>query len=202
MARSAGIEMTDARLLEENGRRHFMTRRFDRTPAGGKLHMQTLGALEHVSYDEPGIYGYEQAMQLARRLGLDAPAADQLMRRMIFNIVARNQDDHVKNTAFLMDRSGAWALAPAYDVTWAHHPGNRWMQAHQMTVAGKRDCFTLEDLRQVERAGGLRRGSARRALDDVAAVVAEWPRIADELGIDERTRDQARASHRLRLPAR
>lgn len=202
MARSAGIEMTDARLLEENGRRHFMTRRFDRTPAGGKLHMQTLGALEHVSYDEPGIYGYEQAMQLARRLGLDAPAADQLMRRMIFNIVARNQDDHVKNTAFLMDRSGAWALAPAYDVTWAHHPGNRWMQAHQMTVAGKRDGFTLEDLRQVERAGGLRRGSARRALDDVAAVVAEWPRIADELGIDERTRDQARASHRLRLPAR
>ena len=112
MARAAGIEMTECRLLEEHGRRHFMTRRFDRPDDGGKLHMQTVGALEQVSYNEPGTYSYEQLMLLVRRLGLGTPAVEQQFRRMVFNVVARNQDDHVKNVAFLMDREGAWSLAP------------------------------------------------------------------------------------------
>ena len=131
--------MTECRLLEENGRRHFMTRRFDRPDDGGKLHMQTVGALEHVSYNEPGTYSYEQVLLLIRRLGLGTPVVEQQFRRMVFNVVARNQDDHVKNIAFLMDRQGAWSLAPAYDVIWAWKPGNPWLDSHQMSINGKRD---------------------------------------------------------------
>lgn len=202
MARAAGIDMTESRLLPENGRRHFMTRRFDRPEAGGKLHVQTLAALEHVDYNEPGIYSYEQAIGLLRRLGLDTSDVEQLYRRMVFNVVARNQDDHVKNVAFMMGRDGAWQLAPAYDLTWAYKPGNRWLQAHQMSINGRRDDFTVEDLRAVARFAGLKRGRGERILAEVADVVAEWPRIADDAGVDERLCDQARASHRLALPER
>ncbi len=200
LARAAGIEMTEARLLEENGRRHFMTRRFDRPEGGGKLHMQTLAALEHVDYDEPGIYGYEQALALVRALGLGTPDAEQLYRRMVFNVVARNQDDHVKNIAFLMGRDGAWRLAPAYDLTWACKPGNRWLEAHQMTINGRRDDLTRDDLRAVARFAGLKRGRGDVILREVTEVVAEWPRIADEVGVEPQTRDAARATHRLALP--
>lgn len=202
MARAAGITMSDARLLEENGRRHFMTRRFDRTDSGAKWHMQTLGALEHISYNLPGAYGYEGALALVRRLGMGAAQTEELFRRMVFNVVARNQDDHVKNIAFLMDRAGVWSLAPAYDMTWAHAPGNRWLEAHQMTVNGRRDDFTRADIEAVARAGGLVRGRAGRILAEVTEVVAGWPALADEVGVDERLRDAAAASHRLRLPAR
>ena len=146
--------MTECRLLEENGRRHFMTRRFDRPDNGGKLHMQTVGALEHVSYNEPGTYSYEQALLLIRRLGLGTPVVEQQFRRMVFNVVARNQDDHVKNIAFLMDRQGAWSLAPAYDVIWAWKPGNLWLDSHQMSINGKRNGFTVADLRAVAARGG------------------------------------------------
>lgn len=202
MARAAGIEMADSRLLEENGRRHFLTRRFDRPAGGGKLHMQTIAALEHVDYDQPGIYGYEQAFALMRRLGLDASDAEQLFRRTVFNVVARNQDDHVKNVSFLMGRDGGWRLAPAYDLTWSYKPGNRWLQAHQMTINGKRDDFTAEDLRAVARLAGLKRGSGDRVLREVTEVVAGWPGFADEVGVDDDLRDRARASHRLQLPDR
>ena len=147
--------------------------------------MQTLAALEHVDYDEPGIYGYEQALALVRALGLGTPDAEQLYRRMVFNVVARNQDDHVKNIAFLMGRDGAWRLAPAYDLTWACKPGNRWLEAHQMTINGRRDDFTRDDLRAVARFAGLKRGRGDVILREVTEVVAEWPRIADEVGVEE-----------------
>lgn len=122
MARAAGIEMSEARLLEENGRRHFMTRRFDRTPVGGKLHMQSLGAMAHFDYNQPGAYGYEQAVQAMRRLGLGLDELEQFYRRVVFNILARNQDDHVKNIAFLMDRQGNWRLSPAFDMVYSYNP--------------------------------------------------------------------------------
>jgi len=201
MARAAGVEMTESRLLEENGRRHFMTRRFDRPDDGDKLHMQTLGALEHVSYNEPGTYSYEQALLLLRRLGLATPAAEQLFRRMVFNVVARNQDDHVKNVAFLMDREGAWSLAPAYDVTWAWKPGNPWLDSHQMSINGKRDGFGVQDLRAVARLAGLKRGRAETILAEVRDVVAGWRAIADDVGVNERMAEQIARSHRLELPA-
>jgi serine/threonine-protein kinase HipA len=201
MARAAGIEMTECRLLEESSRRHFMTRRFDRPDAGGKLHMQTVGALEHSSYNEPGTYSYEQALLLIRRLGLGTPDVEQLFRRMVFNVVARNQDDHVKNIAFLMDRAGAWSLAPAYDVVWAWQPGNLWLDSHQMSINAKRNDFTVADLRAVADVGGLKRGRAEAILAEVVDVVAGWREIAREVGIDGRMVEQIAGSHRLRLPS-
>jgi serine/threonine-protein kinase HipA len=200
MARAAGVEMAECRLLEENGRRHFMTRRFDRPEHGGKLHMQTVGALEHSSYNEPGTYSYEQIMLLIRRLGLGTPVAEQQFRRMVFNVVARNQDDHVKNIAFLMDRDGAWSPAPAYDLTWAFKRGNPWLDSHQMSVNGKRDGFSVADLRAVADVAGLPRGRAERILADVTDVVARWPEVAEEVGVDEQLAEQIAGSHRLMLP--
>ena len=200
MARAAGIETPESRLLPENGRRHFMTRRFDRPDAGGKLHVQTVGALEHVSYNIPGIYSYERAFLLVRKLGLGVPEAEALFRRMVFNIVARNQDDHVKNISFIMGRDGFWQLAPAYDLTFAFAPGNQWLQAHQMTANGKRDGFTVADLNAVGKAAGLKRGRPQHILAEVTDAVAEWPRIADELRISESMRDHIRGAHRLKLP--
>ncbi len=199
MAREAGIEMTECRLLEENGRRHFLTRRFDRPDEGGKLHMQTVGALEQASYNEPGTYSYEQLLLLIRRLGLGTPVAEQQFRRMVFNVVARNQDDHVKNIAFLMDREGTWSLAPAYDVVWAWRPGNLWLDSHQMSINGKRDGFGLADLRAVADVAGLRRGRARAVLVEVSEVVAGWREIAEEVGVDEQVAEQIARSHRLAL---
>jgi serine/threonine-protein kinase HipA len=201
MARAAGVEMAECRLLEEHGRRHFMTRRFDRPDEGGKLHMQTVGALEHVSYNEPGAYSYEQALLLIRRMGLGTRTVEQQFRRMVFNVLARNQDDHVKNIAFLMDRQGMWSLAPAYDVIWAWKPGNPWLDSHQMSINGKRDGFTVADLRAVARMGGLKRGRAETILAEVADVVAGWPAIAAEVGVDEQMAEQIARSHRLHLPA-
>jgi serine/threonine-protein kinase HipA len=200
MARAAGIEMTECRLLEEHGRRHFMTRRFDR-PGGGKLHMQTAGALEHVSYNEPGTYSYEQLMLLIRRLGLGKPVVEQQFRRMVFNVVARNQDDHVKNVAFLMDREGAWSLAPAYDVIWAWEPGNLWLGSHQMSLNGKRDGFSAADLDAVAGVAGLPRGRAKGILAEVSDVVAGWQAIAEEVEVDGQMAEQIARSHRLKLPA-
>lgn len=200
MAGAAGVEMSECRLLEEHGRRHFMTRRFDRPERGGKLHMQTVGALEHVSYNEPGSYSYEQALLLLRRMDLSTPVIEQLLRRMIFNVVARNQDDHVKNIALLMDRTGAWSLAPAYDVTWAWKPGNVWLESHQMSINGKRDRFTVSDLREVARVAGVKQGRAEAILDEVAKAVRSWRAIAAEVGVEERMAAQIAASHRLELP--
>ena len=202
MARAAGIEMAECRLLEESGRRHFMTRRFDRPEEGGKLHMQTVAALDHVSYNEPGTYSYEQVLLLIRRLGLGTPVAEQQFRRMVFNIVARNHDDHVKNVAFLMDRQGGWSLAPAYDVIWAWKPGNPWLASHQMSINGRREDFTVADLRAVAAVAGLKRGRAEAILAEVSDVVAGWRGVAEEVGVDEPMVEQIARSHRLTLPAR
>ncbi|MEQ8953362.1 MAG: type II toxin-antitoxin system HipA family toxin, partial [Gammaproteobacteria bacterium] len=149
MAVDAGIEMTDCRLHKEGGRSHFMTRRFDRTPEGKKLHMQSLGAMAHFDYNQAGAYSYEQAIKVMRKLDLTLPQIEQQYLRTVFNLVARNQDDHVKNIAFLMDKAGRWSLAPAFDVIYAWQPDGAWTGQHQMSVNGKRDRFTLEDLLQL-----------------------------------------------------
>ena len=184
MAVAAGIAMSECRLLEENGRRHFMSRRFDRLANGGKLHMQTLGALAHFDFNQAGAYSYEQAMQLMRQIGLGMDAIEQQFRRMAFNVVARNQDDHVKNIAFLMDQSGAWSLAPAYDVTYSYNPDGRWTSRHQMTLNGKRDEFTLGDFEAAGRVVSLKRGRASEILDEVSGVVARWPEFATRASVD------------------
>jgi serine/threonine-protein kinase HipA len=184
MARDAGLEMEDCRLFEEGGRRHFMTRRFDRGPSGEKRHMQSLGALAHFDFNRPGAHSYEQAFLIIRRLGLATAVVEQMFRRMVFNIVARNQDDHVKNIAFLMDRSGRWELAPAFDVTYAYRPGSRWTEQHQMSMSGKRDNFTLADFEAAGRVASLPRGRAVKIVEEVTRVVAEWRTYAERAGVE------------------
>lgn len=200
MAKAAGIEMTECRLLEEGGRRHFMTRRFDRTRDGGKIHMQSLAALAHFDFNAAGAYSYEQAFDVIRRLKLPMKAIEQQFRRMIFNVVARNQDDHVKNIAFLMDQQGEWSLAPAFDLTYAYNPEGRWTNSHQMTINGKQDGFTLEDFRACAAAAGLRRGRAETILDEVREAVARWPAHAEQAGVRPSQRDPIRSSFRLEFP--
>ena len=185
MAQSAGITMAECRLLEEHGRRHFMTKRFDRLDDGRKLHMLSLGAMAHLDYNQPGAHGYEQAFQVMRRLALPMAAFEEQFRRMVFNIVARNQDDHVKNIAFLMDKTGAWSLAPAFDVTYSYNPSGAWTSSHQMTVNGKRDGFTRADVRAVARSAGLKQGRADAILAEVAAAVERWPEFAAAAALDE-----------------
>ncbi|MGB6485807.1 MAG: type II toxin-antitoxin system HipA family toxin [Steroidobacteraceae bacterium] len=200
MARTAGIEMTECRLLEEGGRRHFMTRRFDRTSEGGKIHMQSLAALAHLDFNAAGAHSYEQAFDLIRRLKLPMRAVEQQFRRMVFNVVARNQDDHVKNIAFLMDQQGKWSLAPAFDLTYAYNPDGRWTKHHQMTINGKQDEFTLEDFRTCAATVGLKRGRAEAILDEVRAVVARWPKYAEEADVRPSQRDSIRSTLRLDFP--
>ncbi|MGE3345155.1 MAG: type II toxin-antitoxin system HipA family toxin [Vicinamibacterales bacterium] len=197
MAEAAGLTMTECRLLEEHGRRHFMTRRFDRDAAGRKLHMASLGALAHFDYNQPGAYGYEQAFQVMRTLGLPMSALEEQFRRMVFNIVGRNQDDHVKNIAFLMDKAGTWSLAPAFDVTYSYNPAGAWTSAHQMTVNGKRDGFTRDDLRAVAQVAGLKRGRADAIADEVTAAVRRWPEFAAAAGLGEEVTAAIGNAHRV-----
>ena len=197
MAQDAGIAMMPCRLLEEGGRRHFMTKRFDRTDEGNKLHKQTLAALAHYDFNMAGAYGYEQALLVMRELDLGPEAIEQQFRRMVFNIVARNQDDHVKNIAFLMDRRGQWSLAPAYDVTWSYNPIGDWTSAHQMTLNGKRDGFKLSDFEACAEVALLKRGEAKRIIQDVQRVVSQWRDYADEVGVDPQQRDGIQETLRL-----
>jgi serine/threonine-protein kinase HipA len=199
MAREAGIEMTECRLLEEGGRRHFMTRRFDRTADGGKLHMQSLAALMHLDFNAAGAHSYEQAFDAIRRLRLPMRALEEQFRRMLFNVVARNQDDHVKNIAFLMNKRGEWSLAPAFDVTYAYNPAGEWAARHQMTINGKQDHFTLEDFRTSATLAGLKRGRAETILDEVRTAVERWPEFAEAAGVLPRWREQVQSSLRLRF---
>lgn len=196
MAQASGVEMSECRLYEEGPRAHFMTRRFDRTAEGGKLHAQTLCALAHYDYNQPAAYSYEQAFQVMRTLRLPYTAAEQFFRRMVFNVVARNQDDHTKNISFLMDAAGHWQLAPAYDVAYAYQPGNPWTNQHQMALNGKRDNFTRADLRAVAREMNIRR--ADDLVDEVLAHVARWPEFAAAARMsEERTSAIAKAHRQL-----
>ncbi len=184
MARAAGIEMTECRLLEENGRAHFLTRRFDRAD-GGKLHLQTLCGLAHYDFNMAGAYSYEQVFAVMRRLRLSKAEAAQQYRRMVFNVIARNLDDHTKNISFLMDRSGKWKLSPAYDVIYAHNPAGKWTNRHQMSLNGKRDEFTKGDLIAVGNAISLPKPGA--IIDEVADAVKRWPEFAKLAGIGAKT---------------
>jgi serine/threonine-protein kinase HipA len=197
MAAAAGIDMSPCRLLEEGGRAHFMTRRFDRTAAGGKLHMQSLCALGHYDFNAPGEYSYEQALALLQQLRLPHPDLQRLYRRMVFNVLARNQDDHTRNIALLMDPAGNWRLAPAFDVIWSFNAHGRWTNQHQMRVNGKTDDFTRADLLAVAPPFALK--SARHIIAEVRAAIARWPAFAAQAGVP---RSQARAiaqTHRLVL---
>lgn len=197
MARAAGITMSECRLLEEHARRHFMTRRFDRLPGGEKMHMQSLGALAHLDFNQAGAHAYEQALLVIRQLGLPMAAVEEQFRRMVFNIVARNQDDHAKNIAFLMDKQGQWSLSPAFDVTYSYNPDGAWTGTHQMTLNGKRDGFALTDFVAGEKAGLMKRGRALTILDEVLAAVRRWPEFAAQARLPEAVSSKIADAHRL-----
>jgi len=197
MAKTAGITMTECRLLEENGRRHFMTRRFDRVGGGGKLHMQSLCALAHFDFNQSGAYAYEQALLTIRQLKLPMASVEEQFRRGVFNIVARNQDDHVKNIAFLMDKQGEWSLAPAFDVTYSYNPSGSWTATHQMTLNAKRDGFTMEDFEACAKAALMKRGRAATIVEEVQAAVKRWPEFAAAAKLSDEWRDKIQKTHRM-----
>ena len=182
MAKAAGIEMTECRLWNK---RHFMTRRFDRTADGDKMHMLTLGAMAHFDFNDPHVNSYEDAFDVTRKIVRDARAEEQLFRRMAFNVLAWNCDDHVKNIAYLMDRNGRWTLAPAYDECYAYNPTGAWTGAHQMSINGKRSDITLDDLVAVAPQANMRERKARQVIDQVRAAVADWPRFAAEAEVKD-----------------
>jgi len=182
MALKAGIRMNLCRLLEENGRAHFMTRRFDRDDDGGKIHVQSLCAMAHYDFNAAGEYGYEQAFNIILRLNLGHEVLQEMYRRMVFNVLARNQDDHTRNIAFLMDQDGTWCLSPAFDMVWAFNPVGRWTDRHQMSINGKRVGFSLEDLEAPAKGYDIR--DAAKIREEVAEAVAMWPEFARRAEVD------------------
>ena len=197
MAQDAGIFMSECRLLEEHGRHHFMTRRFDRLGGGEKLHMQSLCALAHYDYNLAGAYSYEQALLVIRKLGLSMSTIEEMFRRMVFNIIARNQDDHVKNIAFLMDKAGTWSLSPAFDMIYSYNPSGAWTASHQMTINGKRDNFNLGDFKTCAKTASMKRGRAETIINEVVETVSGWPNYADEAGVPANWRDQIQNTLRV-----
>jgi serine/threonine-protein kinase HipA len=184
MAKACGIEMSECKLLEENGRAHFMTKRFDRTDGGERYHMLTLCGIAHLDYNDPLSYAYEDAFEVMRMLRLSYPDAEQLYRRMVFNVIALNQDDHTKNISFLMNRTGKWKLAPAYDVSYAYNPDNRWIFQHQMAVNGKRQHISRLDLLEVARNMNIKK--SKEIINEVKTSVANWLKFAFEADVPQK----------------
>ena len=199
MAVDCGIEMTACRLHHEGGRSHFMTRRFDRTGKGGKVHMQSLGAMAHYDYKQPARYAYEQAIHVMKRLSLSQKELNQQVLRTFFNIIARNQDDHVKNIAFLMDRQGRWRLSPAFDVCYSYNPTGDWTNRHQMSVNGKRDKFVRDDLIAFAGVAGIKKKKANEMIDHVLDSVRKWPEFAEQAELSKERMLKIKNSHRLTL---
>ena len=198
MANTCGISMMPCKLLEEGNRRHFVAQRFDRS-GNRKIHVQTLNGLAHVDFKKPGSYSYAELFGVARQLRLPASAAEQLFKRMVFNIVARNHDDHSKNFSFILkDRN--WKLAPAYDLTYSYKPGNRWINSHWMTMNGKRDDFAREDFHAMEKLSPLfTRSKIDQIVDEVITNVSQWRRLAKEHEVPDVLIDKVESNLRLGL---
>ncbi len=182
LAETCGIDMSESFLIEENGRAHFMTRRFDRKN-GRKVHMQTLCGIAHYDYRLHRAYSYEQAFNVMRALRLPYSAAQEMFRRMVFNVVARNQDDHTKNISFLMDEDGQWRLSPAYDMGYAYNPQGGWTATHQMSVNGKFDGITRDDLLAFARQNNIKDASSM--IDGICEKASHWPELAEECGVPQ-----------------
>ncbi|MEG3126996.1 type II toxin-antitoxin system HipA family toxin [Pantoea cypripedii] len=200
MAQKAKIDMTECRLLEEGGRAHFMTKRFDRTDDGEKIHMATLCALDNADFNMPGVYSYELALDVMRKLNVSRDDAIEFFRRMVFNVIARNQDDHTKNIGFLMDTDGQWYLSPAYDVSWAYKKDSEWVNDHQMSINGKRDEFDLDDLIAVgKKIQGLSTKEIKNIIKDIFDAVASWETYSALAGVKEEMISHIKGTHRLYL---
>ena len=199
MATAAGIDMTRCRLHEEGGRAHFMTERFDRTDTGSKLHMQSLCAMMHYDFNIAGAYSYEQVFQAMKLLRLTRKEIEQQFRRTVFNVIARNQDDHVKNIAFLMDKAGNWSLSPAFDVVYAYNPSGAWTSRHQMSVNGKRDAFELDDLVALANGGGIKKRKAQGMINQVAEAVSNWDAHRSTAEVPEAVARKIKETFRMKI---
>ena len=178
MAISCGISMMPSRLLHEGNRRHFITKRFDRN-GNQKIHTTTLNGIAHIDYKSPGSFSYEELIMTIRKLKLSAIEAEQIVRRMIFNTVARNHDDHAKNFAFILDDNNKWNLAPAYDVAYSYKPGSDWVNQHWMSLNGKRDNFILDDLLSISNLSPLfTKEKINKILNETIKVVSNWSQLA------------------------
>lgn len=186
LAKDCGIEMSECSLIEENGRAHFLTKRFDRVN-GEKVHMQTLCAVAHYDYRLLRAYSYEQALNVMRTLRLPYSQAQEMFRRIVFNVVVRNQDDHTKNISFLMDKNGKWKLSPAYDIGFSYNPNGGWTSQHQMSVNGKFDGITRYDLLEIAKRNNIKEAS--EIIDQVSTVASGWGNIARECGVPDKMVD-------------
>jgi len=199
MAIDAGVTMSHSELLMDGERAHFMTQRFDRI-GNKKCHMISLCALDHADYKKPGSYSYEQLLAVARQLRLSRQDAIEIYRRMVFNVIARNHDDHTKNTAFLLtDMNTPWKLAPAFDIAYSYKKDSPWVNAHQMSLNGKREGFAREDLIAVAGLIGNFKKQAEQIIDQVSAVVSDWQRYADKAGVFEDLAKEIQLNHRLNI---
>jgi len=196
MALEAGVQMSESRLLHENGRSHFMTKRFDRTNKGKKIHMQSLAALAHYDFNKTGAYSYEQAVQVMRKLKLSMIEIEEQFRRTVLNVMARNQDDHVKNIAFLMDKAGEWKLSPAFDVIYSYNPSGIWTNMHQMSLNGKRDKFNENDFIEFAKTASMKKGRAETIITQVQDAVAKWPKYAQDVNIPAERIEKIASTHR------
>lgn len=187
MAKEAGIEMTECRLLEENGRAHFMTRRFDRENGKDKLHIQSFCAIAHYDFNEVTSFSYEQLFETMRRLLLPYTDAEQLYRRMVFNVMARNCDDHTKNFSFSMNKTGQWKLAPAFDICHSYRPSSTWVSQHSLSINGKRQNITREDLQAVAKNMNIKKAST--IINQVNDVVSRWNDFAAQTNVKGELRD-------------
>ena len=195
MAKEVGIEMTECMLLEENDRAHFMTRRFDRDDGKGKIHVQSFCALGHLDFTEIAAFSYEQLFEIMRSMHLPYSDAEQLYRRMVFNVMAKNCDDHTKNFACMMDPSGQWKLSPAFDVCHSYRPGSAWVGQHSLSVNGKRQNILRTDLLEVAKKMNIKK--AVHILDQVKAVVANWNQFAAKTDVDAKLKEAIRQTHLL-----
>ena len=199
MAKEAGIVMTKCHLHTEGGRSHFMTKRFDRNDKCEKIHMQSLGALTHSDFNQAATYSYEQIIFDMGRLNLSHVDKEQQVLRAMFNVVARNQDDHVKNISFLMDQEGEWHLSPAYDVTYSFRTSSKWVGQHQMFINGKRDNFEMEDFIKLSELADIKPAKAKELLEHITLTVKDWPEFAKKAKVNNTTIEKISNAHRLNL---
>ncbi len=196
LVRECGIEMSECSLIEESGRAHFLTKRFDRV-GGKKVHMQTLCGIAHYDYGIHRAYSYEQAFNVMRALRLPYSDAQEMFRRMVFNVVVRNQDDHTKNISFLMGEDGVWRLSPAYDMGYAYNPGGVWTSTHQMSVNGKFDDITRRDLLECAARNNIK--NAPQIIDGICDAASRWPAIAADCGVSRKVIDAIAPNMLLKL---
>lgn len=195
MATDSGITMAECRLLEEGGRAHFMTRRFDRPGGGEKLHMQTICALANMNFRLKRTHSYERVFFTLNRLKLPYTAIEQQFRRMVFNVVAKNCDDHTKNISFLMNKEGEWSLAPAYDISYAYDPTGEWNRCHLLSVNGKFEDFTLKDLEKTGQEQSIK--NCKHIIAQICDVVSRWPEYAKAAGVDKSLYESIAKAHEI-----